>query len=125
MKQAGQEERVAELVLRLHQMAQEAFAEECSATDQEKNMAVLASALVRAGIRVMVGFCPREKLGQAMKSLAYQINQALAVELGPPLSQGEGGLLVNGSAANDSGGEESVVGQVEGEIGEPQNQPKK
>jgi hypothetical protein len=115
-----QEERVAELVLRLEEMAQEAFAKECEAVDQERNMAVLASALVRAGVKVMVAFCPREKLGEAMASLVGQINQGLRAELGP--------LPGEGTAANEpmSGGTEgSVASQVEGEVGEPQNQPEK
>ena len=124
MNQEEHEKWVAEWVLRLYQMAQEAFAGECEARDQERNMAVLSSALVRTGVKVMVGFCPREKLGQAMESLVYQINQGLKTELNPPPLKGVDESVLGSSAANGPMGV-SVVGQVEGEVSEPQNQPKK
>ena len=117
----NQEERVVELVLKLRQMAQEAFVQECEATDQVRNMAVLASALVRAGVGVMVTFCPREKLAEGMNSLRYQFTWGLGLELNSPPEEGAKEVLKWALAAN----EDSVAGQVEGEIGEPQNQPEK
>ena len=114
----SEQERVVLLARRVQELAQETFYAECEGTDQPRNMAVLAGALVRAGTVLMCRFCPPEQIPEAVQTLAMQIGvvmQEISREM-EPLPQGDG------EAANEVLSP-LMPGHVEQEIGEPQQDP--